>query len=492
VSALCRETRASASTVSAALRQLQAEGLVAVVPGGGAFVKGVPPSLPDSAAAPRPRPGLARWQSLKQEMGSDILRSVYPPGSELPSGKELSARHGASHATVRQALESLARDGRVERHGRGYRVAWPTPPRSRARLVLVSPITNMGSLAKYNARSSEFWQVLQKECLRLRVGFEVRTMEQHLAAVATDREGASTLGCLVLMLGCREPHMARLPGHLLELARGGRPVAVLDDDGRFQMGPVVEALAAHPGVRFYGMGVDTTSGRAVGRYLLSHGHRRVAVFSLVDSSVWCRARAAGIEQVYAEAGLPEGVVRCTMPQYATLEAISRAATGREPYTTFQRHLEEFRASIPSVTANLIDTFFSLHTDFYLWLHFMHGEMRPLFDRTLAGRSITAWVAVSDMLAFLALGYLTDRGVRLPEELSLVGMDNLTEAFGAGLSSYDFNVPGTVRAMLDHILHYQAGARATPPVGLVEIEGQVMERRTSGPAAGEKGTAGAGK
>jgi DNA-binding LacI/PurR family transcriptional regulator len=87
-----------------------------------------------------------------------------------------------------------------------------------------------------------------------------------------------------------------------------------------------------------------------------------------------------------------------------------------------------------------------------------------------------------MLAFLALGYLAAKRVRLPGEMSLVGFDNLPEAFGVGLSSYDFNVHGTVRAMLEHILHYRPRAHERQ-LGLTEIEGQVMERRTSGPARG---------
>src|SRR5438093_2672937 len=54
---------------------------------------------------------------------------VLPPGSRLPSVRELMARHRASPVTVQRALSRLAGEGLVvPRPGRGTFVAQPSEP----------------------------------------------------------------------------------------------------------------------------------------------------------------------------------------------------------------------------------------------------------------------------------------------------------------------------------------------------------------------------
>jgi DNA-binding GntR family transcriptional regulator len=67
----------------------------------------------------RPRPPLA--EELRDAVARDlILSDLVPPGSLLPSEKELSARYGVSRPTVREALLMLQQAGLVAtRHGVG-------------------------------------------------------------------------------------------------------------------------------------------------------------------------------------------------------------------------------------------------------------------------------------------------------------------------------------------------------------------------------------
>ncbi|WP_327118451.1 LacI family transcriptional regulator [Streptomyces sp. NBC_01341] len=92
--------------------------------------------------------------------------------------------------------------------------------------------------------------------------------------------------------------------------------------------------------------------------------------------------------------------------------------------------------------------------------------------------ITAVVAANDTVALGACAALRDRGLRIPEDVSVAGFDDLPFSVDA--------VPAltTVRLPL-----YEAGARAgrlamgketPPPGGIVTIEAEVMERGSTAP------------
>ncbi len=53
---------------------------------------------------------------ILSDMQNDIIREVYPPGSRLPSERELSQKYGASRFAIREAIAMLAKGGFVETH----------------------------------------------------------------------------------------------------------------------------------------------------------------------------------------------------------------------------------------------------------------------------------------------------------------------------------------------------------------------------------------
>ena len=108
--------------------------------------------------------------------------------------------------------------------------------------------------------------------------------------------------------------------------------------------------------------------------------------------------------------------------------------------------------------------------------FMNRQFPPLFEQALADPTITAWVAYNDLLAFVALNYLENKGIRVPADISVIGFDDTVEAFGNGLTSYYFNTPGTVRGMLDHLINYH-DSRQKCASGSTELPGYVMSRIT---------------
>ena len=51
------------------------------------------------------------WQQLTQQLTRRIITGVYPPGSRLPSVRELAAEAGVNPNTMQRALAQLEQDG---------------------------------------------------------------------------------------------------------------------------------------------------------------------------------------------------------------------------------------------------------------------------------------------------------------------------------------------------------------------------------------------
>lgn len=54
------------------------------------------------------------WQQLSQQIARQILIGVYPPGSKLPSVRELAAQAGVNPNTMQRALAQLEQTGLAE------------------------------------------------------------------------------------------------------------------------------------------------------------------------------------------------------------------------------------------------------------------------------------------------------------------------------------------------------------------------------------------
>ena len=63
---------------------------------------------------------LARWEAIASQLRDDIVQGRFAPGERLPNEQELAERFGVNRHTLRQAMQSLSREGHVHvRQGRG-------------------------------------------------------------------------------------------------------------------------------------------------------------------------------------------------------------------------------------------------------------------------------------------------------------------------------------------------------------------------------------
>lgn len=67
------------------------------------------------------------WQQLKEQIAMGIVTGAYPPGSRLPSVRELAADAGVNPNTMQRALTELERDGLAKSKGTIGRVVTEDP-----------------------------------------------------------------------------------------------------------------------------------------------------------------------------------------------------------------------------------------------------------------------------------------------------------------------------------------------------------------------------
>src|SRR3982751_4546974 len=90
---------------------------------------------------------------LRDALRSRILDGALKPGDKLPSEAELTAEHGVSRITVRQALGALQSEGLIVKlHGKGAFVSQPRAAQSLDRLQGLSEALAPGHRALNSKR----------------------------------------------------------------------------------------------------------------------------------------------------------------------------------------------------------------------------------------------------------------------------------------------------------------------------------------------------
>jgi DNA-binding LacI/PurR family transcriptional regulator len=235
------------------------------------------------------------------------------------------------------------------------------------------------------------------------------------------------------------------------------------------------------------VGPGTLPGQLVGNYLVGLGHRSMAYFTTTDQDPAGQARLVGLREAFARAGSPEAVRLCVPGPLQGMagRVIGRQMQGADDMADILSAAHEYERTLEAHAsrhgAQLVNYAVGQEVSRENLRRYLYGTFEPLFGQVLADPGPTAWVTYSDVLGMLARSFLLSRGIAIPRRLSLVSFDDTIESFGAGLTSYDFNMTQVVHDMLDHILNYVPNRRRRNSP--VEIPGTLMQRASSGPAPG---------
>lgn len=101
------------------------------------------------------------WQQLTQQLTRRIITGVYPPGSRLPSVRELAAEAGVNPNTMQRALAQLEQDGLAKADRTAGRLvtqdtaALDGVRRAEARTVIRQYLDAMSALGYSRERAAE-------------------------------------------------------------------------------------------------------------------------------------------------------------------------------------------------------------------------------------------------------------------------------------------------------------------------------------------------
>lgn len=148
--------------------------------------------------------------------------------------------------------------------------------------------------------------------------------------------------------------------------------------------PVISIGEKPEGIRFSSVELDSQKpGWMMAEHLVKLGHRRIAFISapVVKKEISRTRRLAGLQQYYREAGLDPALIKVFCPTQKAYEEYPH--TGAEYRTGYEMAIRALEADI----------------------------------------SATAFVGNSDDIAFGILAALADRGIRVPQDISVAGFDN---------------------------------------------------------------------
>jgi hypothetical protein len=428
---------------------------------------------------------LGATERVRRAIAADIAKQEFPPGSVLPDYKLMAGRYGGSYRTLRNALLMLLEERRLTAHGRGFQVSSLPAPASAAGIVVIAQTDDTAVLSHFTPRSPQLWRCLEEQCRRLNVRTEIRgyftgdgradtAVEKRSRALVDPRRDEGVLGYLVCDMELETPMLAPILDRLIE---SGKPVSVVDEKGH--MASLLQRPGASgPLVRLFSLGVGPHSGRIVADHLLRHGHQAAACISLVDTALWCRSRAEGVEEAFSRAG--GNAKRFVLKHFADFSELDRALRSAPHVRRLQADLAAYEATANPDVPGRGDLFGANVYTSAIWGAFLRPHVEELFEQALADRALTAWAPVSDLVAFLALQFLKRKRVKVPADISVVGFDNTVEAFACGLSSYDFNEAAAVHAALEHLLKPPSPRGRRAALTASEVEGFVMQRRTTAP------------
>lgn len=426
--------------------------------------------------------GSSAWQYVAEKLYKDIVTGRYSGNDRLPSCKELQRLYGVSFVTMKKSLEILVEQRIIESQNKSYFIPSLTGSTGQARIVAIGCGWEDGKIW-VDYQDKNYFRTLESECMKMNIQLDLVVYyrdSDRMRFVHTgsrkecDLNDRSILGYIFVVANLEDS----APKEVLErLVRLGRSVAVLDVVGGWQ---TPRNVAGNRMVQVFTATASAYPARRVAQYLLGKGHKKVAFISPFHGALWSQQRFETISEMYKRAGLENGVVPFVYTEYAYkwdyIKNDELQEDLRELANQYQDWKKEAKEAFMKRFGNLGYNLVKYLTERNCASGEIYEKMKPMFNKALEDREITAWVIANDFAATIAIDYLKEKNIRIPDDLSIISFDNTLDAMENYLTSYDFNNNGIISLILRFILapHTVKAGRSGK---CIEVEGNLVIRRS---------------
>jgi DNA-binding GntR family transcriptional regulator len=467
VSAMARESGLSPHHIRRAIARLRGPERLHVSRGSGIRLRSSPP-LTQHIRPVRRSAGEEAAITLVRRM----QQGAFVEDQALPSMKELSHAFGVHRATMRSALERLAREGWVRRDRGRWFVRVHGHKRAANHIVFLGRDLDQGIAQSVFPGAARMMAMLDQECARRAIKLQFVAFDQQLRFPEPGAEGAvrSALGAVIWPYSLPPGHT--LAAFATQCRSLQERVVILDQTGRLPHPP--HSAPGLRGIRCYSLSQSEFDGYDVAVHLLQRGHRRVAFLAYDDQASWSQRRRNGVLSAFASYGVDRGVRR--------IPPVRHPISFQSPeVATFIGALREFFSAhglqvqgAASMATKPYQFMAEESAQEFLIRSAMAQQLRPSLERALDDRGTTAWICASDDIAFAARQFLVQRRVGVPDSVSLVGFDDSRLAMHYQFNSYNFNMHGLAAEIVNWILH---GTPSREDCAVRRVAGFVNDRGT---------------
>lgn len=464
---------ASASTVCKSLAMLEKEALVERRGRSGVYA--YPLLHPEFTEQNVRKPVSER---IAQDLTRRISVGEFRAGDPLPPRKTLRHRFSTSPNTLLKALRMMEQRRLIHRMGNTFVVG----PLSSRRIAVPKRVAVLPAKAKDGGpplRATlrpEFYGSFEKELSGNGIILSGRYGAASFAPARRVKYGKDEFGYLYSaaptwwldrVTGSTPDHLKK---EMVRLSRFSRPIVIFNCAPIFTRFPGF-SLAKYKDL--YGLGYDNIgAGVAVGTYLAQLGHRKIGFFCY-STDQWNLQRLEGVKRGHRGIwGRESSVMEFRTHGTTNIEG----RNSPKHVKVVANSLREWEKEILGYRAFAkLDPAPRLLGEFLSWASAANqlAAFEPHFEKALKDREITAWVASVHTIAFTAARFLSESGVRLPQELSLIGIDDDHTLADRDITGYDFQ-PDRMGYLAAHIILQDIPIRRNRK-GMVECPGRIIER-----------------
>jgi DNA-binding transcriptional regulator YhcF (GntR family) len=422
------------------------------------------------------------WQKSLSRIKQDILTGRFSPGTLLPSRKELESMYNISYPTLKKVIEILCEEKIIMPHQRGYIVSPLTKSESSSRIVAIGCGWEDGTLWM-DHQDKNYFRILESECIQSKIALDIVVYCQHNDKIAfidtitkkpydLSKNNILSFILIIANLGIQPEDV------LKRLIIEKKPIAVLDVVGGWE---IPSQLFNNYYVQLFTVTMSITPPKKIAQYLLNLGHKNIAFFSPFHKAEWSKQRLKGIAETYNEAGYKNNVKTFVLDKYAFQWDYLQSGYNSEKdvkeivneYNKWKKYTNsEFFRKFGHISYNISKYL----TEWNCATGEIYHQMISLFKEALKDKEITAWVMANDYTATLALDYLKEIKVSVPEDISLISFDNTLDAMEYRITSYDFNLNGIVSIMLRYAL-WPSSVVTHRTKSIIEVDGAIIDRRS---------------